>query len=181
LFGNTIALFHGLSAVVLVVLLKTALVAFTGQALDQVEHLTKIVSYGLVTLIGLFLLIGAVRNYHPPGKAARPFRAANLWVMAATIGLVPCPGVVLVLLFSLSQGILRVGLLMALFQTLGMAVTISLVTIAVTTGRRGGLMLAGENEKTLARVESGLQLAAGLAVFGLGALFLANALWLTVR
>jgi nickel/cobalt transporter (NicO) family protein len=173
LLGNTIALFHGLSAATLVILLKTTLVAFTGQSLEQVQNLTGIVSYSLISLIGLLLVSGVVkkmRNHGP--EESRPDHPANVWVMAATVGLVPCPGVVLVLLFSLSLDILWVGLLMALFQTAGMALTISLVTLLVAGGRRGGTSLFKRNEQMLHRVETGMELLASLCVFLLGLIFL---------
>ena len=173
LLGNMIALFHGLSAVVLVLLIKLVLVALTGQAMDQVEYVTKISSYGLITLIGLFLLSSAVLKYRKKDTPSiRPPREVNLWVMALTIGLVPCPGVVLVLLFSISLGMLWVGILMAGFQIAGMALTISIVTVMVTGGRQGGLGLLGNNEKAVPVLESILEMLAGLSLLALGIVFL---------
>ena len=172
-FGNLIALFHGLSAVVLVVLLKTSLTAFTGQSLDRVEYVTKISSYSLIALIGLLLIYRAVLDFKRPHvEGGRFSRSSNIWVTAAFIGLVPCPGVALVLLFSLSLGIFWVGMLMALFQTLGMAVTISLVTISVVAGKRGGFRLFTPNPQTLPAIEAGIQSLAGFGVFSLGFAFL---------
>ena len=170
LFGNMIALFHGMSAVVLVAALKTALMAFTGQALDRVEYITKITSFSLITALGLFLMITSWKtgNKHN-GKKKGP---ANIGIMALMIGLVPCPGVVLVLLFCLSLDMLGVGLLMALFQTLGMALTISLVTVLVTGGRQGGFKMLADNEKRMMMIEKYMETLAGLAVFLLGLFFL---------
>ena len=173
LLGNMIALFHGLSAVALVILIKMVLVALTGQAMDQVEYVTKIASYGLIALIGLFLFSSAILKYRKKGTPnARPPREVNLLVMALTIGLVPCPGVVLVLLFSISLDILWVGILMAVFQTAGMALTISIVTVLVTGGRRGGLGLLRNNEKAVLVLETTVEMLAGLSVLALGIIFL---------
>jgi nickel/cobalt exporter len=175
--GNMIALFHGLSAVVLVILIKMVLVALTGQAMDQVEYITKIASYGLIALIGLFLFSSAILKHWKKGKPdTRPTKNVNLWVMALTIGLVPCPGVVLVLLFSISLDMLWMGILMAVFQTAGMALTISIVTVLVTGGRQGGLGLLRNNEKAVLVLESTIEMLAGLSVLTLGIIFL----WATI-
>ena len=51
------------------------------------------------------------------------------WALA--VGLVPCPAVVMVMLFCLSMDALALGLVLAVFISLGMALTISGVVIAV--------------------------------------------------
>lgn len=47
--------------------------------------------------------------------------------MALIVGMVPCPGIVLVMLFAISLNIIGLGLLLSFFQTLEMLVTISAV------------------------------------------------------
>ena len=176
LLGNMIAVFHGVSAVLLVIALKTALTAFTGSALGRVEYVTKTVSFSIIMLLGLFLIAGALRKDGPGTKAESSNKGlARPWVLAAAIGLTPCPGVVLVLLFSMSLEIFWVGILMAVFQVAGMALTISLVTILAAGGRRSGWLLMKNNEKILWYFEHGMELLAGIAVFFPGiVLFVGN-------
>lgn len=172
-FGNLIALFHGTSAVVLVLVLRLAVTAATGAATAEVDRITRLVSYGSIALMGLVLTIKTILEWKKgPTRNTAAKDEQNVLAMSVLLGLVPCPGVVLVLLFCLSLGIFGVGLLMAFFQTLGMALTISTVTIVVTGGRKGFTSLFSKHERAAFVLEHGLELAASLAVLGLGIFFL---------
>lgn len=179
LLGNMIAIFHGLSGAILVIALRKALLSFTGGTLGEVEYITKIVSYSLISLLGLFLLVKSILEWK---KRETDFQdekgKGDVLVMAVMVGLVPCPGVVLVLLFCLSLDIMGVGLLMALALTLGMAVTISLITLLVSASKQTASGLLARYEKAAVIFEKGMELAASLAVLSLGVVFLTFNLFL---
>lgn len=176
LFGVLIAIFHGLSAVLLVLALRTAMIAFTGPALDQVEYYTKLISFSTISLMGLVLFVKSIREWRRPQPVVLVDDKKNgrrsVLTMAAMVGMVPCPGVVLVLLFSLSLDILGAGILMAVCQTAGMALTISVVTVLVTVSRRGAVGILSKSDKGALVIERILELAASLAVLGIGLFFL---------
>jgi len=51
--------------------------------------------------------------------------------------LIPCTGAVIVLLFSISMGILGIGIISTLCMALGMATTISLVGVSTILAKKG--------------------------------------------
>jgi len=63
---------------------------------------------------------------------------------ALIVGFIPCPGVVLIMLFAMSLHMLWLGLLLAFIMIFGMAATISAVVIAGVTGK---IMLLGALEQ----------------------------------
>lgn len=63
----------------------------------------------------------------------------NLFWVAAAIGMVPCPGALTILLFSISLDFLALGVVLALMIALGMGLTISLLAVGTILSRQGSL------------------------------------------
>ncbi|GBC62436.1 hypothetical protein DENIS_3408 [Desulfonema ishimotonii] len=148
-FGNMVAFAHGLSGVVLVLTLRFVLDRRVMGTLEEVSGTTQIISYGLIALIGCVLLIKSLREWirggemtSPPAASGRPGAQKGLVAMGLAVGLVPCPGVVLVMLFCLSQNMAGVGILLAVGVTLGMALTISAVTVIGLSGKNTAVSAA---------------------------------------
>lgn len=146
LFGNLIALFHGLSGIVLV------LIAHFITRLENIDILSKsigIISYGLAILIGIWLLWRIVKNKGccieelPTtttsrttvyvGKKTSP---RTVWALAFSIGIIPCPGTMLIMLFCMAANVTGLGILLSLCETAGMATTISTIGILTMLGRK---------------------------------------------
>ena len=181
LFGTLIAFCHGFSGIICVLGLYYFLKGGISGTLGTVSHITQIVSYSLIALLGMGIFVknsyslffkpkpkpeadsGVPDNYAKESKLA-----FVIWAM--TVGLVPCPGVIMVLLFCLSLNMLGLGLWLAVFISLGMATTISLVVVSVALGR--GLSLRSVSEKRIAIVEKIIGLISGIAITALGLLFL---------
>ncbi len=179
LFGGLIAFCHGFSGMICVLGLYYFLKGGISGTLGTVSHITQIVSYSLIALLGFAIFVknsyglffkpkpevdsGAPDNYAKESKWA-----FVLW--AVTVGVVPCPGVIMVLLFCLSLNMLGLGLWLAVFISLGMATTISLVVVSVILGR--GLSLRGISEKRVAMVERIIGLISAIAIMALGLIFL---------
>ncbi|MEA3347904.1 MAG: hypothetical protein U9Q39_02450 [Pseudomonadota bacterium] len=184
LFGSMIAFCHGFSGVICVLGIYYFLKGGISGSLGTVSHVTQIVSYSLIALLGfgIFLKSGYLLFFKPkpelkvdsgtPGVPADDGKESKwafvLW--AVTVGAVPCPGVIMVLLFCLSLNMLGLGLWLAVFISLGMATTISLVVLSVVLGR--GLSLRRVSEKRIAIVEKIIGLISGMAIAVLGLLFL---------
>jgi ABC-type nickel/cobalt efflux system permease component RcnA len=93
--------------------------------------------------------------------------------VVAAIGLRPCSGAVLVLLFALAQGMFFVGALATAAISLGTAITVAALAVASTSARGLALKLAGGMDGWLLWTFWGLRLLGGLALLILGlALFL---------
>lgn len=181
LFGTLIAFCHGFSGIICVLGLYYFLKGGISGTLGAVSHITQIVSYSLIALLGMGIFVknsyslffkpkpkpeadsGVPDNYAKESKLA-------FVVWAMTVGLVPCPGVIMVLLFCLSLNMLGLGLWLAVFISLGMATTISLVVVSVVLGR--GLSLRSVSEKRIAIVERIIGFVSGIAITALGLIFL---------
>ena len=168
-FGTLIAVFHGLSGALLVVVLRFAIHSAVTGPLAEVSRVTQTVSYGLIVLLGFGLLVrhgyalldggikgAAAKGGQNPRPAGRSDSRKSLVFWAFGVGMVPCPGVVMVMLFCLSLGMSGLGLLSALFISLGMAVTLSFVVLAVVVvGRGASLTLFPETRRRGCRKPSG--------------------------
>ena len=112
---------------------------------------------------------------HMPTPAE--IRAADGWkgmtAMIVSVGLRPCSGAILVLLFALTQGAFAVGVLSALAMSVGTAITVSTLAILTVFSKNVALRLAGTVDSPLThRIELGLRFAGGIALVLLGAMLL---------
>jgi ABC-type nickel/cobalt efflux system permease component RcnA len=180
LFGVCFAIIHAFSGAVGVLGLRFIIQRSVSETLASVTTTTQIVSFGLITLLGLAILIKhgyAFVNHaapnkvkHSNGKVGR--KSVLAW--AGTVGLVPCPAVVMVMLFCLSMDAMILGLLLAACISLGMATTISIVVIAIVLGKTG--VLSAVSEKYAKRFEGTIGLLSGAAISVFGALFFISTL-----
>ena len=92
---------------------------------------------------------------------------------AIVVGMIPCPGVVLVMLFCLSLKMIGLGLLLAFSMTLGMAVTISAVVVVGVAGKNLALGALERRKRLSGIVERVIETLAALMVTVLGALLFA--------
>ena len=174
LFSNTLALTHAASGILLVIAVKFILQTSMTGSLDQVTQTTQWFSFSLVTLLGLWLFIrGLMRLKRPvaagsPEPPPDPAKPVEQIASAAVIGLIPCPGVVMVVLFCLSMNVLWLGILMGFAIGGGMALTISMVSVIAVSGKSVILSGAARFKATAARLELFIEIAAGLMVTGLG-------------
>lgn len=175
LFGLCIAIFHGFSGAVGVLGLRFIIQRGVSETLATVTTVTQIISFGLIALLGLGILLkngyaiffkSASENDAAPAKASR--KGLLPWAMA--VGLVPCPAVVMVMLFCLSMDVIIIGLLLAACISFGMAATISFVVTAVVMGKAG--VLNTVSIKRAERVEGFVGILSGAVIAIFGTLFL---------
>jgi ABC-type nickel/cobalt efflux system permease component RcnA len=136
--GAQIALLHVISAVVIVVVVRWLLAVTFAQPVDQLQIL-KLFSYSAITAIGSVMLARALWAVRRSGGAVashghdchhhhRVDGARDL--LSVAVGLIPCSGAVLVLIYALANGLLLSGLVMAACIAIGMALTLSAIGIA---------------------------------------------------
>ncbi|MDQ0317236.1 nickel/cobalt transporter [Amorphus orientalis] len=97
---------------------------------------------------------------------ATSLRAAVAAVLA--VGLRPCSGAVIVLVFALSQGLLGAGIASAYVMGLGTAITVSLLALAAVGAKGLAIRMSGAGSPLAARVHGGLEAAGALVVLFLG-------------
>ena len=196
LMGGMIAGVQALSAIVIVGLLAILL---NVTAFEIINPLTgtghviwvEIVSYGLMLLVGGWLLWGAVvgrgcshaHHSHSQdeehGHSHEPAPMPSGWAMvpaAIATGLRPCSGAILVLLFTLANGIFLIGVASTFAMGFGVAITIGLTSIATILIRRSlsGAFKPGVAVANFAHRAAGV--VGGVLIVGAGALFLYAAL-----
>ena len=142
LMGAEIAFFHVVSAVAVVALADVLLrQAFGGPPSEVLA--VRLVSYGAILAVGLAMLWGALRramgahartcdhdhhhHAHDHGHGHEATRGApRTWrqrLLSLAVGLVPCTGAVLVMLYALANAIVVTGALLVAAIGLGMALT----------------------------------------------------------
>jgi ABC-type nickel/cobalt efflux system permease component RcnA len=116
---------------------------------------------------------------HAPSPDMADQARGSLKAAAAAIfsvGLRPCTGALIVLVFALAQGLFWAGVLSALAMGVGTAITVSALMFLAVGTRRATLSLAGVNTGRATYVLNGIQLLGAVAVFLLGAILLTAAL-----
>lgn len=108
-------------------------------------------------------------------RAARDWKA--MAAMILSVGLRPCSGAILVLLFALTQGAFTVGALSAVVMSVGTAITVSTLAILTVFSKNMALRLTGTvDSPRTQRIELALRLAGGIALLLLGLMLLAASL-----
>ena len=92
------------------------------------------------------------------------------------VGLIPCPGVVMVMLFAISMDLTWLGILLGSTISFGMASTITLIMMAGISGKTALFSLASRHTRILTNLEYLIEVTAGLMVACFGLIFLINSL-----
>lgn len=183
--SGLIAFVQAMSAILIVVVFALIL-GFGSIELTRNVVWIELVSYGLIGLFGLWIVWGGIigrgcGHDHGPGEHDHDHAhnhdhghdhhhhdhgevppAASGWAMvpaAVAAGIRPCTGAILVLLFTLAQGILLVGIMGAIVMALGVALSVSLVALFTILLRRG----VGRAARPSLRVANAAHRLAGLA------------------
>ena len=183
LLGTSIAFFHGLSGIALVLAVHFVLKREVTGSLETVTQTTQLISYSLIVLLGAGLLTKSLFSWHArPGNdgsnqrhASEEKRRSPL-ALALVVGVIPCPGVVLTMLFCLSLDVLGLGLLLAFFLILGMAMTISAVGMAGLAGKNLASIALERRHRLAKMFQRGIETAGALLVMVFGLLFLSTTL-----
>lgn len=181
-FGNMVALFHGLSGIAFVLVVKLVLQKSVNTTLAEMTSITQVVSFSLIMGLGGFLFIQGmvswIKHAKPEVEACHHFFRRQKGPMATAwlVGMIPCPGVVMVMLFALSLDLAGLGILLGVAIALGMAATITAVVLIAVAGKNLMTGFAADHRAWRHHLEHAVQSAAGLAVALLGGLFLAAAI-----
>ena len=175
LMGVQIAVTHVLSAVILVSLVDLTFRQFIGGVPAESKGI-RLVSYGLIIVIGLYMLYRAVMNAFFNGAGGLNHRhhhgdGRQQAVLAVIAGLVPCTGAILVMLFALANDILLFGIILVAAISTGMALTLSAIG-AVTVLFRHAVVAAADKTSAAGRpVALALEHAGAILILLVGTIF----------
>jgi nickel/cobalt transporter (NicO) family protein len=179
LFGNFVAIFHGVSGILFVLIVKFILKASIIKNLETVTNAAQIVSYGIIACIGLGIFIHSIykltKKYDKIvhiNDIEKTFKYGRPILLAFIIGIIPCPGVVTVVLFTLSMDMFVLGIILGISISIGMAITISIFVLITISGKTASLKAISANTNKAILIENIIELLAGFLLMSLGILFL---------
>ncbi|NBN65345.1 HoxN/HupN/NixA family nickel/cobalt transporter [Pannonibacter tanglangensis] len=113
-----------------------------------------------------------------PAMLAEPLTPARALSIILAIGLRPCSGALIVLVFALSQGMVLAGVASTLAMSLGTGITVALLAFIAVGAKGLAARLAGSEGVWPDRIHRGIEIAAAVTVFVVGAtLLIANLGW----
>ncbi len=189
LMGNAITFIHMGSAAVVVAVAYLLFSSGMG-GVARASLALQPASYGLLALLGVFLLVKALRDLARGGLLAEPScpvpgkespstgNVREVLLVSFVTGLVPCPGAAVILAFSIGQEILWAGLGAIVAMAVGMGVTTTLFAWGAVAARSVTLRLSATNRRIFNGVYGALSIcgAAVIALFGT-ALLLGSSVW----
>lgn len=191
LMGLQIAICHVISAVVAVALADLLLRQAFGGTAAEVGGV-RVASYALIALIGLVMLAQAVRRsrlrragialegaccghgpgsshadhtHHAPGEVRDK---AQQGALSIGVGLVPCTGSVLILLYAMANDILYAGMLLVTAIAAGMALTMGGLGILSVVARRAVAGRVAASAGREGQFAAALDYAGALAIMTIG-------------
>lgn len=172
--GGLIAFFHTFTSVLIVITLKFIMNAFSIVTFDQVSSYARIISFSLISIIGFVMLLSTLHEIVKKHNLESKERKKSFWSVVFSVGLIPCPGAMIILIFTNSIDIFKVGIFMVIAMSLGMAITISVVGIIAIYGRKGVLAsgeIGGINPDYLFRI---IEILGATLILSIGLFFLAG-------
>ena len=193
---------QGLTAVLLVLLL-VGLIGWTRSDAHSAVGTLETVSFALIALLGLGLAVRALwslwRSFHRPAAASelphahgngtaccghshapdrtqieQPLSLRTFCAIVLSIGIRPCSGAVLVLLFAEVLGLRWAGIAAVLAMSLGTAITVSALAILAVNARHLASLVA-KDSRYFALAGQAIAMLGGIVITALGAsLFLGS-------
>ncbi|MBB4191462.1 nickel/cobalt exporter [Rhizobium aethiopicum] len=118
-------------------------------------------------------------NTHAPDPALLAgdrFSAREAWSAIVAVGLRPCSGALLVMTFSLLNGLYLGGALSVAAMSLGTAITVSVLATLAVTAKGAAVRLSGRGSTASVWVGNAIEIAGALLVILMGAVLLGASL-----
>ena len=118
-------------------------------------------------------------NLHVPDPkmlSTEKFSAREAWSAIITVGLRPCSGALLVMTFSMLNGLYLGGLLSVLAMSIGTALTVSLLAIIAVFAKGAAVRFTGRGSRLSTWVGNGIEIFGALLVICTGVVLLGASL-----
>lgn len=106
-----------------------------------------------------------------PRQLEGPLSWSKAIAIALSVGIRPCTGAILVLIFAMSQGLLIAGVFAIFAMALGTAITVSVLASLAVGSRELATRMAGDQSRFAGAVATGAGLLGSTLVFLMGAAF----------
>jgi ABC-type nickel/cobalt efflux system permease component RcnA len=178
--GGLVSLLQTVSAIAIVLVLVFIL-GRGGFDVVQQSVWVEVASYGLIVLIGVYMVYAAVTGRHlghHHAEDAHPHASGEPLVHRGVVlaaGLTPCASAIIIMLFALANGVLAIGIVATLIMALGMSVTVALVGVSTIAARKTLLGAMAARPRAALWIKRGLTLTGALLITVVGSLFFASA------
>ena len=126
--GYMISIIHAISALIFTFGIFFLLKNMFRQHFNEFSNITMQISAVMIMLVGLYLLYEAYKDKNvEEQECKRTNKSEN--AVAFSAGVVPCPGVMTIVLFCIMLGQYTLGILAAIAMSIGMGLTISVAGI----------------------------------------------------
>ena len=187
------AAIQAMTAILIVSILLLA-VASAGAAARDVAGVLESASYGLIGLMGLYLVWTAFRPHghhdhdhrghdhhdHAHVPEARQMKGAwsltRAFSLAFAVGIRPCTGAILVLIFANAAGLYWAGIASTFAMAAGTFLTVSAIAAVAVYSKKFAMRLARQDDRWLNWLGFALRLGGGAAIAGLGAILFLGSL-----
>ncbi|WP_072681794.1 nickel/cobalt transporter [Arcobacter sp. LA11] len=161
--GYLISVIHAISALVLTFGIFFILEKMFRQNFNHYSNITMQISAVMIILVGVYIIVSSYLSRKQKEKGIEKSRSK--YALAFSAGVVPCPGVMTIVLFCIMLKKYLLGVLAAITMSIGMGFTISLVGIlSITLNKRTNSFL--ENKSFI------LEIIGGVLIFSLGFILL---------
>ena len=110
------------------------------------------------------------QHYPDPSNLSGPMSISRIWSVIFAIGLRPCTGALIVLVFAFSQGVYWVGIFSTFAMGIGTGITVAILASLAVGARGVTLRVLGSNSATY--VHRGIEIIGALFVFSIGLVLL---------
>jgi ABC-type nickel/cobalt efflux system permease component RcnA len=158
--GYMIAIVHTISALIttfgLYFIIKKMFYKNFHETYAQIMHISAM----MIMIVGAFIIYEAYKNRKNHEKNISQ-NSKSKYAIAFSAGIVPCPGVMTIVLFSVMQKKFILGILSAIAMSIGMGLTISVVGIL-------GILFNKQTNNFSSKVGYVLQMMSGVIIILLG-------------
>lgn len=189
------ALIQALSAILIVSALYL-LVASVGASARNVAGFLESASYGLIALMGIYLIWSALRPQHvhhhhhdhqhdaqcghfhaPEVKQVKgDWSLAKAFSLSFAVGIRPCTGAILVLIFANTLGLYWAGVASTFAMAVGTFITVSAIAAIAVYAKKLALRVASRDARWLDWLGFGLRIGGGIVIAFLGAMLFMGSL-----
>jgi len=143
---------HGMSGMVLILILYAISHSMLGNRVNRLSLYLEGFTYVLLFVVALFMLFLHFRSSKDEKNEESEKEYRNIYSVLAAGSLFPCPGAIMLLLFSLAVNKLGAGILALVSLSLGMGVTVSAAAYLAMLGRRGFFLALKNKAQRLERI-----------------------------
>lgn len=175
LAGFIIAFGEAVSAIIIVYLVYFLALGRLTSSFLQTESRIRTIAYIAILLLGIVLFVYRLIKYRAGGETEPDSENKSRGLaVAVLLGLIPCPGVMLLLIFMLAARLPVHGVLFALCMAFGMALTISGFGVMTVMSKSWFLKLTSTSTTRFRHIQIVVELSAALLIIILAGIMLFN-------